>query len=210
MTPSEQISQKRLLPVAVVNSVDQGLKLADALSKGGLDVIEITCRTEAAEDAIEAVAREMPHMLVGAGTVVEGEQCRRILGKGARFIVSPGLDEDVAAAAHEAGAPFFPGVATPTEIMRAVRLGIKTLKFFPAENIGGAPALKALAGPFAHLGVTFVPTGGIKLETAPAYWALPQVAAVGGSWFVGKQYLKAGQYDEITEQTRAALTAASA
>jgi len=208
MNAVQLIENARLLPVAIVESVDEGLGLARALKAADLPLIEITCRTAAAEDAIAAVAREYPGMTIGAGTVIDGAQAHRVIEAGASFIVSPGLDEEVAAACAKRGIPHYPGVATATEVMRALRLGLRTLKFFPAESIGGAGALKALAGPFAHTGVKFVPTGGIQLDTAPAYWAIPQVAAVGGSWIVDKKLVQSENFAEVTSRTRDALAAA--
>jgi 2-dehydro-3-deoxyphosphogluconate aldolase/(4S)-4-hydroxy-2-oxoglutarate aldolase len=156
--------------------------LAQALMAGGLNTIEVTFRTEAAEEAIRRSRRDAPAMTVGAGTVLTPYQAAQAAQAGAQFLVAPGLDEPVLAAALARNIPYIPGVMTPTEIARALYLKCKLLKFFPAEASGGVAMLKALTAPFAHTGAQFVPTGGITAATLPAYLAVPQVTAVGGSW----------------------------
>ena len=155
---------------------------AKALVEGGLDILEITLRSPVALDAIRAIAGEVPGAVVGAGTVVNAGQFREAAKAGARFVVSPGLTEEVVHASRTHGVPILPGVATASDIMRGLGLGLSTFKFFPAETSGGAPALKALAGPFSQ--VNFCPTGGISPANIGAYLSLPNVVAVGGSWMV--------------------------
>jgi len=180
--------------------------LAEALLEGGLDVIEITFRTQAAEEAIRQVVDRFPEMCVGAGTVLTESQLRRAIDTGIEFAVAPGLNPDLITDAMAANVLFIPGVATPTEIDRGIMLGCKLLKFFPADALGGVKTLKAFSGPFAHTGVKFVPTGGINAANAADYLALPGVAAVGGSWMVAEKLIKAKQWAEITRLTKEALT----
>lgn len=201
----QTLAQKRLVPVAVINSVEGGLKLSEALLKGGLNVIEVTLRTAAARDAIAAISKEFPQMLVGAGTVLEVEQVKELADLQAKFIISPGVNADVINACHAAKIPVTPGIVTPTELQLARSLGCDTLKFFPAEPAGGVKMLKALIAAYGHTGVKFVPTGGIDSAKAVEYWKLPQVLAVGGSWFVAPELIKAGRFDEIARMTQIAL-----
>ena len=201
----KQILEKRLIPAATVEKVDDAVPLAEALLAGGLDVIEITFRTQAAEEAIRRVVTRFPEMLVGAGTVLTEDQLKRAIGVGIQFAVAPGLNADLITESMFSNVPFIAGVATPTEIDRGIALGCKLLKFFPADALGGVKTLKAFAGPFAHTGVKFVPTGGINAANAPEYLALPVVAAVGGSWMVAEKFIKEKNWAEITRLTREAL-----
>lgn len=187
----------RVVPVLSVEDVDAAEPLARALVGGGLPVAEITLRTAAALDVIERIAT-IPGMVVGAGTVTTPDQVHDASAAGAAFLVSPGLATDVVAAAHDLGIPMLPGVATPTELMQAVRCGISTVKLFPADILGGLAAVRALAGPFPD--VRFVPTGGISAETAPEYLAHRSVAAVGGSWIAPADVIRRGGFDEIQER----------
>ncbi|MBM4147777.1 MAG: bifunctional 4-hydroxy-2-oxoglutarate aldolase/2-dehydro-3-deoxy-phosphogluconate aldolase [Lentisphaerae bacterium] len=206
----DRIARTRIVPAATVENTDQALKLAGALMDGGLDIVEFTFRTEAAGKAIAAVAREFPDMLVGAGTVLNEDQVRRSVDAGAGFAVAPGLNPKVAELARRMGLSFIPGVATPTEIEAAMALGIKLLKFFPAENLGGMKMLSALSGPYGHTGIKFLPTGGIGASNARDYLALPIVAAVGGSWMVAKELVKAGDWAKITALSRDAVAMVAA
>jgi 2-dehydro-3-deoxyphosphogluconate aldolase/(4S)-4-hydroxy-2-oxoglutarate aldolase len=200
----EHILKQRLVCVAVVDHPDDAVPLARALMAGGLNLIEITFRTEGAAEAIRRIRQELPEMTVGAGTVLTPYQVAQAAEAGAQFLVAPGLDEAVLAAALARGVPYIPGVLTPTEITRALNLKCRLLKFFPAEASGGVPMLKALAGPFAHTGVQFVPTGGITAATLPAYLAVPQVAAVGGSWMAERSLVAGRDWEKITALTAAA------
>ena len=159
---TESILKQRLICVAVIDKPEDAVPLAEALLAGGLNVMEVTFRTAAAADSIARIRKSLPAVAIGAGTLLAAEQVQRAVDAGAQFGVSPGLNESVLAAAHKNKIPFFPGVMTPTETGRALDLGWKHLKFFPAEAAGGVAMLKALAGPFAHTGVKFVPTGGIN------------------------------------------------
>jgi 2-dehydro-3-deoxyphosphogluconate aldolase/(4S)-4-hydroxy-2-oxoglutarate aldolase len=196
---------QRLLPVVVLEDEAWALPLADALQAGGLDVVEITLRTKAALAGIAQIRARHPALTVGAGTVLDAGIVPRLADLGVGFLVSPGLNARVVAAAAAAGLPLLPGVATPTDIEAARALGLTTLKFFPAEPLGGVAMLEALGGPYGPAGIRFVPTGGINLDNAKAYAALPAVAAIGGSWFVAAKLMRAGRWAEITALTRAAV-----
>jgi 2-dehydro-3-deoxyphosphogluconate aldolase/(4S)-4-hydroxy-2-oxoglutarate aldolase len=178
----EKLKATRVVPVIVIKQLGHAVPLAKALVEGGLDILEVTLRSPVALDAIRAIAAEVPEAVVGAGTVINAGQFREACQAGARFVVSPGLTEDVAHAARDHMVPLLPGVVTASEIMKGLGLGLSTFKFFPAETSGGAPALKALSGPFPQ--VSFCPTGGISPANIGAYLTLPNVIAVGGSWMV--------------------------
>jgi 2-dehydro-3-deoxyphosphogluconate aldolase/(4S)-4-hydroxy-2-oxoglutarate aldolase len=194
----EIILRQRVICVAVVDHPEDAAPLAEALLAGGMNVIEITFRTSAAAEAIGRIRRRLPEVCVGAGTVLTPDQAAQAAEAGAQFLVAPGLDEAVMDAASERGLPYIPGVVTPTEVTRALNLKCKLLKFFPAEASGGVAMLKALGGPFAHTGAQFVPTGGINALTLPAYLALPQVAAVGGSWMAERELVAQRAWEKIT------------
>ncbi|MBV8687676.1 MAG: bifunctional 4-hydroxy-2-oxoglutarate aldolase/2-dehydro-3-deoxy-phosphogluconate aldolase [Alphaproteobacteria bacterium] len=174
---------RAVIPVLVVEDPAYALPIAQALVEGGLWVIEVTLRTPAAGEVIQEM-RKVPGAVVGAGTVVDRASLSVAVAAGAQFLVSPGLTEDLGKAALETGIPFLPGVATAGDLMRGLSLGLSEFKFFPAETSGGIPALKALAGPFNQ--VSFCPTGGITLATAPDWLAIDPVLCVGGSWIVPK------------------------
>lgn len=186
-----------IVPVVVLEDAKDAVPTAKAMVAGGIDVMEITFRTAAAADSIKAVAAEVPEMLVGAGTVVNLEQCKLAVECGAKFIVSPGYDEEVVAWCCDNGVAVCPGCVTPTEIMMALKHGLKVLKFFPANVYGGLSAIKALAGPFG--GVKFIPTGGVNLQNVGEFIADPHIHAVGGSWVCPKADIAAGNFDKITE-----------
>lgn len=206
----ERVFERRVIAVAAIDTPDNAVSLAEALLAGGLDIIEITFRTAAAEQCIARVRETFPMMLVGAGTVLEPEQLVRARAVGAQFCVAPGLNERVVQKAAELGVPFMPGVMTPSEVERALGLGCKLLKFFPAQAAGGVKALKALAGPYAHTGVKFIPLGGIDATNAGEYLAMPIVAAVGGTWLADAKLIAAGNWAQITALTKQALEIAGA
>jgi 2-dehydro-3-deoxyphosphogluconate aldolase/(4S)-4-hydroxy-2-oxoglutarate aldolase len=201
----ENVLKQRLVCVAVIDNPEDAVPLAEALMAGGLTTIEVTFRTEGAAEAIRRIRRDLPRMTVGAGTVLTPYQAAQAADAGAQFLVAPGLDELVLAAALARDVPYIPGVMTPTEVGRALNLKCKLLKFFPAEASGGVAMLKALAGPFAHTGAQFVPTGGITAATLPAYLALPQVAAVGGSWMAERELVAKHAWGKITALTAEAM-----
>jgi 2-dehydro-3-deoxyphosphogluconate aldolase/(4S)-4-hydroxy-2-oxoglutarate aldolase len=206
---SESFLQQRLMCITTIDKADDAVPLAKALLAGGLNVMEITFRTSAAAESIRRIRQEVSQMAIGAGTLLTAENVSAAVKAGAQFGVSPGLNETVLAAAGSAKMPFFPGVMTPTEVDHALNLGCKYLKFFPAEPAGGAGMLKALAAPFAHTGVKFLPTGGITTATLTNYLTLPQVAAVGGSWMAEKKLVTEKAWDKITALTAEALNVVS-
>lgn len=189
--------------MVVLTNAEDAAPLGDALLDGGLRCVEVTFRTDAAAAAIQTLAKR-PEMLVGAGTVLTRDQVDRAVDAGARFVVSPGFGPAVVARCQELGVPVFPGVASATEIMMALDAGLDTVKFFPAEQLGGAAMVKALAAPFRS--VRFIPTGGVTTANLAGYLALPSVLAVGGTWMVAPDLLAAGRWDEVRERTRAAVT----
>ena len=172
----------KVVPVVVINSIEQTLPTMQALCDGNLPVAEITFRTACAEEAIRLATKNFPDMYIGAGTVINVEQCKKAIDAGAKFIVSPGLSKEVALYCQEKGVTYYPGCVTPTEIMEAISLGIKVVKFFPANVYGGLKAIKALAGPFGQ--IKFLPTGGVSEENLKEFLECDKIFAVGGSWMM--------------------------
>ena len=195
----------KIIPVVVMEKAQDAPATARALLEGGIDMMEITFRTAAAEESIRLVSGQCPEMIVGAGTVLTIEQASRALQAGARFIVSPGFDAELVRWCIERDVAVIPGCVTPSEIMGALRLGLHVVKFFPANVYGGLPAMKALSAPFGQL--RFLPTGGVNGDNVGEYYAAPFVHAVGGSWICTKADIAAGAFERITELTRRALAA---
>ena len=192
-----------IVPVVKLDSPKDALPLAKALIDGGLPCAEITFRTDAAEESIRAVSKEYPDMLVGAGTVTTLDQLDRAINAGATFIVSPGINPKIVKACLDRGIPMVPGCITPSEIELALELGLKTVKFFPAEQMGGLTAIKALSAPYTN--VTFMPTGGVNAKNINEYLAFPKIVACGGSWMVDPKLVAAGDFEGITRLTREAV-----
>lgn len=206
MDVMERIAACGVVPVVVIDDAAKAVPTANAMLAGGVGVMEITFRTAAAADSIRAVAAQCPDMLVGAGTIITLEQAKLAVECGASFIVSPGYDEETVAWCCANSIPITPGCVTPTEIMAAMKHGLKVVKFFPSNIYGGVTAMKALAGPFP--GIKFIPTCGINMQNCAEILSCPQVFAVGGSWASPKPDISAGNYAKITElcrQTRKAL-----
>ena len=203
-TIADILARVPVIPVLTVERVADAVPLARALVEGGLPVLEVTLRSEAAAEAAAAMIAQVPEAVVGLGPLTGPADVVQACEIGARFGVSPGLTEDLAATAIGAGLPFLPGVATPSEAMRAAAYGLTHLKLFPAEPAGGIPLLKALSGPFPDL--RFCPTGGITAHTAPGYLALPNVACVGGSWLATKQQIAQKEWSAITQRVRQAVS----
>jgi 2-dehydro-3-deoxyphosphogluconate aldolase/(4S)-4-hydroxy-2-oxoglutarate aldolase len=191
-----------VIPVIVLQRVEDAVPVAEALIAGGIPIFEVTLRTAAALPAIAELAKRFPGALTGAGTVLDQSQCERAIAAGASFIVSPGWDDGVVDTAQGAGLPVVPGVATASEVQRARNRGLRVLKLFPAGIAGGVPMLKALSGVYQD--VKFVPTGGVSAQNLADYLALPNVAAVGGSWLTPKQAVAEGRFEEITRLAREA------
>lgn len=196
MTFSEKVFETGIVPVVVLNNVEDAVPLAGALLKGGIDFMEITFRTECAAECISVISKEVPDMIVGAGTVLNVEQAKLAVDCGAKFIVSPGLDEATVKWAIENDIPVIPGTVTPTEIMKAISLGLKVVKFFPADVYGGIKAIKALSAPFGQ--VKFLPTGGVSEANLNEFAANKSVIAVGGSWVCKKDDIINHDWDKIT------------
>jgi 2-dehydro-3-deoxyphosphogluconate aldolase/(4S)-4-hydroxy-2-oxoglutarate aldolase len=191
-----------VIPVLEIESVQHAKPLVEALSEGDLPIAEITLRTGAALDSIRLIARETGGVIVGAGTVINREQAQAACEAGAQFLVSPGLVEDVVIWAQENQIPILPGAVTPTEMIRAINMGVNILKFFPAEAVGGLNAIKAMSDPFPQLG--FIPTGGIRLENLSEYLKMKKIHAVGGSWMAKREMIAEGKFDEIRRMAKEA------
>jgi len=191
-----------VIPVIVLQQVADAVPLAEALLAGGVKVLEVTLRTDVALACIEAIARALPEALVGAGTIRNAADAKAARDAGSRFAVSPGYTREVGAACRELGLPLLPGVASASEVMTAQADGLSFLKFFPAQQAGGIPMLKALGGPFPD--VVFCPTGGITVETAPQFLALPNVKVCGGSWLTPQDAVAAKDWARITRLAREA------
>lgn len=194
-----------VVPVVVLSDVAAAQPLGAALKAGGLPIAEVTFRTAVAEDCLRELAAD-PDILVGAGTVIRAEQVDRAVAAGARFIVSPGLSQNVVRRAQELGVPVLPGIATPTELIAALDLGIEVVKLFPAESLGGLSTLAALAAAFPQ--VRFVPTGGIKEAQLAAYLGHKAVLAVGGSWMVAASLVDPADFAAVTRLSAAAVKVA--
>ena len=198
------LRRTRVVPVITINDAETATGLAIALRDGGLPVLEVTLRTDAGLPAIERIAREVPDVVVGAGTVRTATQLKAARGAGAQFIVAPGCTPQLLAAAAEAGGFFLPGAVTASEVMTLVDAGLSLLKFFPAESSGGAAAVRSLSGPFPD--VSFCPTGGIDLAKAHEYLALGNVTCVGGTWMVPQKLVDAREWDAIRELAATAVS----
>ena len=209
-TPMELHSQRidqvlaraPVVPVLSITRIEDAVPLARALVAGGLPVLEVTLRTEAAIGAIRAIHDEVPDASVGAGTVFNARHLSAVEAAGATFAISPGATDALYAAASDARIPLLPGIATASELMHGLELGYERFKFFPAESSGGIATLKSFAGPFAQ--AKFCPTGGIDAAKAPAYLALPNVITVGGSWMVPADAIASGDWSRIEKLAREA------
>lgn len=199
----EKLAEMLVVPVVVLNDAKDAEKLADALVKGGLPCAEVTFRTEAAEKSISIMAKKYPEMLIGAGTVLTTEQVDRAVGAGAKFIVSPGFDEEIVDYCIKKDIPALPGIVTPSEAAEAVKKGLKVVKFFPAEQFGGVATIKALAAPYTML--KFMPTGGVSVNNLKDYLSCDKIVCCGGSWMVKGDLIKAGEFDKIEQMTKEAV-----
>ena len=182
MTLVEQLEKIKIVPVLVLESLDEGIAVCRDLYDNGLRAAEITFRTKAAESVIREAAKLFPDMVIGAGTVLNVADLHRAFDAGAKFAVAPGFNPTVVKEAKKCGFDFAPGVCTPSECEQAMELGCTFLKFFPAEAAGSTPMLKSLIAPYRHLGIRFMPTGGVKPANVESYLQIPEVAAVGGTW----------------------------
>ena len=200
-----RIERIGIVPVIAIEDAASALPLADALLEGGIDVIEITFRTTAAAEVVRIIASERPQMLVGAGTILTTDDAKIAWDAGATFALAPGCREAVVQAAHDHDLVFIPGVCTPSDVERALALGCQTLKFFPAEAMGGLATLSAIHAPYRHRGVRFVPTGGVNVSNLSAYAAHPAVAAVGGTWLARNDDIRDGRWDAVRQRAVEAI-----
>ena len=191
-----------VMPVLVIQRIEDAVPLAKALYNGGLTVLEITLRTPVALEAITAIKEQLPDAIVGAGTVINAQTLAAAQQAGSQFFVSPGVNEGLLAAAKDSDIPLLPGVATPSEAMKLYELGYSALKFFPAEAAGGTPMLKSIGGPLPQL--AFCPTGGVNPGNAPSYLALPNVRCVGGSWMAPEKLIREQQWAQIEAMAKVA------
>jgi len=197
LSSREILSQAPVVPVLVIEDVNDAVPLAKALVAGGLPVLEITLRSAAAEESIKRIIAEVPDAITGAGTVINAKQMERMAEIGCAFAVSPGCTDGMIKSAADTGVPLLPGAGTPSEIMNLLDHGYDILKFFPAEQQGGVSMLKALSGPLPQ--VKFCPTGGVSLNNLADYLALPNIITVGGSWIAPKDAVKEGNWGKITQ-----------
>lgn len=202
-TAAEQFAKYGVIPVVVLNDAKDAAPLAHALCEGGLPCAEVTFRTDAAEESIRIMSETYPQMLVGAGTVLTIDQVDRAVSAGAKFIVSPGFDPEVVDYCISRNIPIFPGCITPSEVAQAVKRGLNTVKFFPAEQAGGVAMIKAMAAPYTK--VKFMPTGGINAGNLKEYLSCDKIFACGGSWMVKGDMVKAGEFDKIKAMTKEAV-----
>lgn len=199
----QKIYEIGIVPVVKLDTPEQALPLGKALIAGDLPVAEVTFRTAAAEESIKILSKELPDMLIGAGTVLTVEQAKKAVAAGAKFLVSPGFNPEVVKYAVDNNVPITPGVNSPSQIEQGLSMGLNVLKFFPAEQSGGLAMIKALSGPYVN--VSFIPTGGIDAKNMNSYLAFKKIIAVGGSWMVKSDLISNGQFDKITELAREAV-----
>ena len=202
-----RLTAKGVVAVLMIDRVDDAVPVAEALLRGGVDAMELTLRTEAALPALELITGSVPEMLAGIGTILKPDQVIQARDSGAAFGVSPGTNVEVIEAAHAAGLPFAPGIMTPSDIERALPFGCEILKFFPAGSSGGIKHLKNIAAPYAHLGLKYVPLGGVNQENMTDYLKEDIIAAVGGSWIAQRDLIVSGQWDQITSNASSAVQA---
>ena len=193
---TQSLNNAPVVPLVQSDNPDEAVAISKALLDGGLEVLEVVLRTDAAFDCLKAVAEAFPDANVGAGTVLSGEQAEKAIAYGAKFLVSPGLHEDVVAVAQKHGLVLLPGIATATELQQAWNMGLRTVKFFPASLAGGPKMLSALSAAFRD--IQFMPTGGVSAANLPEYLAVPSVIACGGSWLTPSDEIAAGNFDAIT------------
>ena len=205
-----ELLKRPVIPVIVIEDANDAEPLAEAILKGGMDVIEVTCRTAAAPEALVRIKKEFPEMMVGAGTVVTSDQAKMCMDVGVSFGLAPGLNPDTIKTFQDNGTLFIPGVMTPSEIEQGLSLGCKMLKFFPAGTAGGPNMLKNMSAPYVSFGVKFCPTGGVKLDNMLEWLDMPVVSAIDGTWLATKQQIADKQWDVITAQVAGAKAKAEA
>ena len=207
MTLNEILASRPVVPLVQADDPAVAVKTSRALARGGLKVVEVVFRTERALECLQAVAEQVPDVVAGAGTVLSADQANAAVDHGAKFIVSPGLDDGVVGVALERGTPVYPGAITPGEVQRAFNLGLDTVKFFPASLAGGVPSLKALSSVFRTM--KFMPTGGVTPGNLGEFLSIPAVLACGGSWLTPADEIAAGNYEAVTALAAEAVKIAS-
>ena len=205
---AQKIAARGVVAVLVIDQVESAVPVAEALLAGGVDAMELTLRTEAALPSLEAIANSVPDMLAGIGTILSVEQVRQVVDAGASFGVAPGVNPKVIEAASGAGLPFAPGIMTPSDIEASLEFGCQVLKFFPAGSSGGLKHLKNIAAPYAHLGLKYIPLGGVNAGNMGEYLGEGAIAAVGGSWLAGRDLINAGDWGTITANAKEAVAIA--
>lgn len=206
--PIDLIAGLGVVPVIAIERASDAVPLADALLEGGLPVAEITFRTEAAADVLSTMRDARPELCIGAGTILDKANLERAIDSGARFGLAPGYDPDIVDAARAAGLPFCPGIMTPSDLTLATARGVRLAKFFPAGIAGGPKALSGIAAPFAHLGIRFIPTGGVTETTIGDWLAIKQVVAVGGTWIAKTEDIREGRFKDIARNAADAVRTA--
>lgn len=204
---TERIARCGVIAVLVVDDATAAVPLAKALLEGGIDAMELTLRTPVAIDALAAIRQQVPEMLAGIGTILQPDQVRQVHAAGAAFGVAPGINARTVRAAQEVGLPFAPGITTPSDLELALELGCRDVKFFPAEPSGGLKYLQSLAAPYAHLGVRFIPLGGLTQGHLVQYLSDPLVMAVGGSWLAPRDLIRTSDWQSIQRRAAAAREA---
>lgn len=199
----ETMTQLKMIPVVAIEQISDALPLAQALKEGGLPIMEITFRTDCATEAMSLISKEIPDILIGAGTVLTISQVKDAITAGAKFIVTPGYDQQIVDYCIQHDILIIPGAVTPTELTTAIKAGLDIVKFFPAENYGGIQTIRSLSAPFTKL--RFIPTGGINETNINTYLAFDKVIACGGTWMCPKNLISEGNFQEITEITRRSL-----
>ncbi len=199
----ERFRRTAAVAVVIIDDPERAEPLAQALLKGGIDLVELTLRTPGALESMRRIRRAFPAIGLGAGTILRPDQVAEVVDAGAEFGVAPGLNPSVVVAAQKSGLPFAPGICTPSEIERALELGCRLLKFFPAESLGGIRHLKVTTSPYNHLAVDYIPLGGITRQNAEGYLREPSVIALGGSWIAPREAIAAGDWDRVEANARA-------
>lgn len=202
VTLRSRLQRSGVVAVLVIDDPADAVPAARALLEGGVDCMELTLRTPAAMEALQKILKEVPEMIAGVGTILTPEQVGEVASAGAAFGVAPGMNPRVVKEAKQAGLPFAPGICTPSDIEAALECGCRVLKFFPAEPLGGMSYLKSIAAPYAHLGLSFIPLGGVDAGNAESYLREPNILALGGSWIAPRDLIRKRDWASITQRAQ--------
>lgn len=205
----EALGKVKVVPVLAIESVEDGIKMCEILNDNGLKAAEITFRTKAAEGIIKEAAKRFPELVLGAGTILTLDELHRAFNAGAQFAVAPGLNPVIVDEAVKSGYPFFPGFCTPSELEQIMQYGIRMMKFFPAEAMGGTKMLANFIGPYKHMGIKVMPTGGVNTGNLGDYLSIPQIPCAGGTWVGKAADIEAGEWDKIAGIVRDAVALAA-